>query len=90
VPNGNPVFESAVKAVTVLGLKEQLYPDGAPVQERDTDPVKLFTEFTVTCVSPTVPDWRVSDESDRLKFMDGACPEAFTAKVTVTGAAAAK
>lgn len=44
----------------------------------------------MTWVKPTVPGSKVSEESDRPRFMAGISPGGLTVKDTVTGGAAAK
>lgn len=73
-----------------LGLNEQLYPEGAPLQANDTVPANELTELTVSCVTPTVPDWIVSVGSEKSRVNDGSSPVGLTMKLRVTGAAAAK
>ena len=63
---------------------------GKPETVNVTVPAKLFTELRVICVRPTVPGSMVSEGSERFTVIEGVWPAGLTAKVTVTGLAAAK
>jgi len=90
-PAGRPVVLLGANAKVEDGLKLQLYPVGTPLHAKVTDvAAKLLAEVTVIWVIPTVPGSMVSEGSDILSEMPGVWPAGLTAKVTVTGTAAAK
>ena len=68
--------------VVLAGLKLAVTPDGSPLTERPTDPLKPFTGFTVMVLDPAFPCVMLSlvGEADSEKSGTGA---AFTVKLRV-------
>ena len=76
------VSVSVLVEVVLVGLKLAVTPEGSPLTERPTDPLKPFTGFTVTVLDPAFPCvmLRLVGEADSEKSGTGA---AFTVKVRV-------
>jgi hypothetical protein len=76
------VSVSVLVEVVLVGLKLAVTPEGSPLTERPTDPLKPFTGLTVMVLDPAFPCvmLRLAGEADSEKSGAGA---AFTVKARV-------